>query len=87
MGCKGAQIVMPDAILAWHRRMKTKKFDGSRNRSPGKGSPSAQIDKLIVQLARENRRWGYRRISGALINLGTKRAPLYAGYYVSHSQT
>ena len=66
-----AQIVRPETILAWHRRLIARKFDGSRNRSPGKGSSrSDKIEELVLQLARENRSWGYRRIVGALSNLG-----------------
>ena len=66
-----AQIVRPETILAWHRRFIAKKFDGSKNRSPGKGgSTSDKIEELVLQLARENRSWGYRRIAGALSNLG-----------------
>ena len=66
-----AQIVRPETILAWHRRLIAKKFDGSKNRSPGKGgSTSDPIEELVLQLARENRTWGYRRIVGALSNLG-----------------
>ena len=60
---EAAQIVRPETILAWHRRLIAKKFDGSKNRSPGKGgSTSDKIQELILQLARENRTWGYRRI-------------------------
>jgi transposase InsO family protein len=66
-----AQIVRPETILGWHRRLIAKKFDGSKNRSPGKGgSTSDQIEELVLQLAKENRTWGYRRIAGALSNLG-----------------
>ncbi len=66
-----AQIVRPETILAWHRRLIAKKFDGSRNRSPGKcGSTCNEIAELVLRLARENRSWGYRRIVGALSNLG-----------------
>jgi len=66
-----AQIVRPETILAWHRRLIAKKFDGSKNRPPGKdGSTSDEIEELVLQLARENRSWGYRRIAGALSNLG-----------------
>jgi putative transposase len=66
-----AQIVRPETILAWHRRLVAKKFDGSRNRSPGKGTSTVkQIEDLVVQFARDNRSWGYRRIAGALSNLG-----------------
>jgi len=66
-----AQIVRPETILAWHRRLIAKKFDGSKNRSPGKGSSAGDpIEELVLQFARENRTWGYRRIMGALRNLG-----------------
>ena len=66
-----AQIVRPETILAWHNRLISKKFDGSKNRTPGNGgSTSDQIEELVLQLARENRTWGYRRIVGALRNLG-----------------
>ena len=66
-----AQIVRPETILGWHSRLIAKKFDGSKNRSGGKGgSTRDQIEELVLQLARENRTWGYRRIVGALSNLG-----------------
>lgn len=51
--------------------MIARKFDSSKNRSPGKGgSTSEAIQELILQFARENRSWEYRRIVGALRNLG-----------------
>ena len=66
-----AQIVRPETILGWHRRLIAKKFDGSQHRSPSKGvSASDPIEELVLQLAKENRTWGYRRIVGALSNLG-----------------
>jgi putative transposase len=66
-----ANIVRPETILGWHRRLIAKKFDGSKNRAPGKGASTAkEIEDLVVQLARDNRSWGYRRIAGALSNLG-----------------
>jgi hypothetical protein len=66
-----AQIVRPETILAWHRRLIAKKFDGSGNRSTGDArSTGKQIEELVLRFARENRRWGYRRIVGALRNLG-----------------
>ena len=61
-----AQIVQPETILSWHRRLIAKKFDGSKNRTPVKPpSTAGQIEALVLQLARENRTWGYRRIAGA----------------------
>lgn len=66
-----AQIVRPETILGWHRRLIARKFDGSKNRSmPGRPTTGPSIEDLVLQLARENRSWGYRRIVGASRNLG-----------------
>ena len=64
-------IVRPETILAWHRRLVAKKFDGSAKRtSPGRPRVDHDDEQLIVRLARDNRDWGYDRIVGALANLG-----------------
>ena len=66
-----ANIVRPDTILAWHRRLVARKFDGSKKRNyPGRPPVVRALEKLIVRLATENRDWGYDRIGGALANLG-----------------
>lgn len=63
-------IVKPETILAWHRRLVAKKFDGSKNRGPGRPRIARKLEELIVRLAIENKSWGYDRIVGALDNLG-----------------
>ena len=66
-----ASIVKPETILGWHRRLVAKKFDGSKNRQyPGRPRVDADIEELVVRLAKENKSWGYDRIAGALANLG-----------------
>jgi transposase InsO family protein len=66
-----ATIVKPDTILAWHRRLVAKKFDGSTQRkAPGRPMIDQELEALIVRMAKENRSWGYGRIVGALANLG-----------------
>jgi transposase InsO family protein len=65
-----ATIVTPETLLAWHRRLIAEKYDGSRHREPGRPRILAEVQALIVRMARENREWGYRRIQGALANLG-----------------
>jgi transposase InsO family protein len=47
-----------------------RKYDGSQTRRPGRPKTAVEIEKLIVRMARENPRWGYTRIRGALYNLG-----------------
>jgi putative transposase len=66
-----AQIVRPETILGWHRKLIAMKFDGSKNRSAVGRAPTASVvEELVLQFARENRSWGYRRIVGAISNLG-----------------
>jgi transposase InsO family protein len=66
-----ATIVTPDTILAWHRRLVARKFDGSQRRqAPGRPRIDPEVEALVVRMARENRSWGYDRIVGALANLG-----------------
>ena len=66
-----ATIVRPDTILAWHRRLVAKKFDGSKKRSyPGRPAVGRAVEELVIRFATDNRDWGYDRIAGALANLG-----------------
>jgi len=66
-----ATLVTPDTILGWHRKLIAKKFDGSKKRgTPGRPSTPKEIEELVLRFARENRSWGYRRIVGALANVG-----------------
>ena len=68
---KVAQVAKPDTILVWFRKLVAQKFDGSKHRSyPGRPRIDAEVESLIVQMARENSGWGYDRIAGALANLG-----------------
>jgi putative transposase len=48
------------------------KYDGSRRLSLGRPRTVAEIEALVVRMARENRDWGYIRIEGALSNLRYK---------------
>ena len=66
-----AHIVKPDTILGWHRTLVAQKFDGSKQQKTlGRPRLDKEIEALVVQMAQENRSWGYDRIVGALANLG-----------------
>jgi hypothetical protein len=64
-----ASIVTPDTILRWHRELIAEKWTYTR-RSPGRPRTLEAITTLILRMARENPRWGYTRIRGALQNIG-----------------
>jgi hypothetical protein len=66
-----AQIVRPETILGWRRKLIARKFNGSKQRtSVGRPATGQTIEDLVIQVAQENRSWGYRRIVDALSNLG-----------------
>ncbi len=62
-------LVTPDTLLRWHRQLIARKYDGSKRRGPGRPRTAAEIGELILRMARENPRWGYTQIRGALYNL------------------
>ncbi len=74
LGRKGlaaiATIASPETILRWYRELVAKKYDGSQQRGRGRPKKTAEIAVLVVRIAKENERWGYTRIMGALKNLG-----------------
>jgi hypothetical protein len=54
-----ASVANPDTILGWYRQLVAAKFDGSRQRRlPGRPRIAAEIERLVVRLARENSGWG-----------------------------
>jgi putative transposase len=63
-------IVSPDTLLAWHRHLIARKYDGSLRRGPGRSPVPTDIRQLVVRMATDNRDWGYTRIQGALANVG-----------------
>ncbi|TWT36639.1 Integrase core domain protein [Posidoniimonas corsicana] len=75
LGRKGLESITtlftPDTILRWHRQLVAQKWDYSQRRMrAGRPPVSEEVTKLIVRFAKQNRSWGYRRIQGALANLG-----------------
>ena len=69
-----ATIVTPETLLAWHRQLIAHKYEGSGQRGPGRPRTIGEIEALVKRMAEENRDSGYRRLQGALSNLGQEMA-------------
>src|SRR5215813_9410937 len=66
-----ATLVTPDTLLRWYQQLSAQKFDGSQQRRAlGRPRVAEEIEQLVIHMAEENATWGYRRIQGALANLG-----------------
>jgi transposase InsO family protein len=56
------RIVTRGTLLAWHRRLVRRKW--THPSAPGRPPVPAEARGLVEKLARENSRWGYRRMQG-----------------------
>ena len=68
-GLRAFRLVTPATLLTWHRRRVT-----GRWRYPneaGRPPVAQEIRELVIRLASDNPRWGYRRIQGKAARLGT----------------
>jgi putative transposase len=61
-------FVKPDTLLRWRLAAGAWTYP----RGPGRPPSDQEVQQLIVRLARENPRWGYRRIQGELHRLGVQ---------------
>ena len=66
-----ATLTTPDTLMRWYKQLVAQKFDSSHKRNKlGRPRVSAEIEALVLHMANDNPTWGYRRIQGALANLG-----------------
>ncbi len=70
--------VTPATILAWHRRLVSRKWDyTARRRPPGRPPTAAAIKSMVIRMAADNPTWGHRRVQGELVRLGHRIAALH----------
>ena len=71
---RGVLLVTPRTLLRWHRAMVRRKWRQPVGHA-GRPPLSAEVRELVPRLARENPRWGHRRVCGELRKLGLHVSP------------
>jgi hypothetical protein len=67
-------LVSPRPLLRWYQALVRRKWRQQAGK-PGRPPLSPEIRELVLRLARENPRWGHRRIYGELAKLGFRVSP------------
>jgi putative transposase len=55
------RLVAPETLLRWHRQL-VKRHWTMPHRPPGRPSIPPELRRLMLRMAAENPRWGYRRV-------------------------
>ncbi len=71
---RGARLVSTRTLLRWHQALARRKWRQAE-RPTGRPKLPADMRELVLRLARENPRWGHRRICGELAKLGFRVSP------------
>jgi hypothetical protein len=67
-------LFKPETVLRWHRELVRRKWTFRQRRGGGRPRIRSELEQLILHLAGENPRWGYRRLQGELQKLGHRVA-------------
>ena len=67
-------ITSPRTLLRWHADLVRRQWTYPA-RAPGRPRTVPVVRALVLEMARDNPGWGYRRIHGELIGLGHMLAP------------
>jgi putative transposase len=65
-------LFTPATLLRWHRELVRRTWSYTERPQRGRPGTSAETEALVVRLAKENPRWGYKRIHGELYKLGMR---------------
>lgn len=67
-------IISPRTLLRWHADL-VRRWWACPSHAAGRPRTARVVRALVLEMARDNPGWGYRRIHGELTGLGYKVAP------------
>ncbi len=69
-------VFSPDTVLAWYRKLVAAKYDGSKSRSKyGRRTIPDEVRQQIIDIAKDHKHLGCRKLYGYLKYLGFKVSP------------
>jgi hypothetical protein len=64
-------LVQPETVLGWHRELVRRRWAAfGPRRGPGRPGLDAELQQLILRMAKDNPSWGCVRVRGELLKLG-----------------
>ena len=69
------RLFKPETILNWHQEAVRRKWTFKHKQAGGRPRTAPEIEAWIIRMARENPRWGHKRIHGELGKLGVDLDP------------
>lgn len=64
-------LVQPETVLGWHRQLVRRKWAAfGHRRGPGRPGLDPKLQHLILEMAKDNPKWGCVRIHAELLKLG-----------------
>jgi hypothetical protein len=73
------RLVSPRTLLRWHHQLVARHWTYPHRR-PGRPPTAASIRAMVLRMARENPRWGYRRVRREVSGARTRLQRLTSGF-------
>jgi len=67
---ESVQLFKPNTLLGWHRAIVRRKWTFEQRRKPGRPPIDAELERWILQVARDDPGLGYEKLAGELRKLG-----------------
>ena len=62
-------LFQPATIFRWYSKLVAKKYDGTAGKKGGRPKVGQDIIDMVLQMAKDNRGWGYRKIHAYMVYL------------------